>query len=165
MEDSQNIPASSPEGTATPPPGNPVSPIQSGGETPDEGSKSNRGRAIIIGIVLVVILAILIAAFVLLLRAAPGVTSQIRDVFIIFMALEALVIGVALVILVVQLAVLINLLQNEIKPILNSTNETVSTLRGTITFLSNNLTEPVIKVNSYVAGAKKLVDLVRPGRR
>lgn len=165
MEDSQNIPASSLEGTSTQPPGNQSSSTPSGDEISDDGSHSNRGRAIIIGIVLVVILAVLIAAFVFLLRAAPGVTSQIRDVFIIFMALEALVIGVALIILVVQLAVLINLLQNEIKPILNSTNETVSTLRGTIVFLSNNLTEPVIKINSYMAGAKKLVDLVRPGRR
>jgi hypothetical protein len=45
-------------------------------------------------------------------------TDQIRDVFIIFMALESLVIGVALVVLVVQLATLINLLQNEC-PMLN----------------------------------------------
>lgn len=114
--------------------------------------------------IVVIILAAIIAAFVFLIRADPGVTSQIRDVFIIFMALESLIIGAALVILVVQLAVLINLLQNEIKPIIYSTNETVNTLRGTVTFLSNNLVEPVIKINSYVAGAKKLVDLVRPGR-
>jgi hypothetical protein len=82
---------------------------------------------------------------------------------IIFMALEFLVIGAALVILMIQLAVLINLLQNEIKPILNSTNETVNTLRGTVTFLSDNLAEPVIKLNQYMAGFKKLLDLLRPG--
>ena len=72
-------------------------------------------------------------------------------------------VGVALVILMIQLAVLINLLQNEIKPILNSTNETVNTLRGTVTFLSDNLAEPVIKLNQYMAGFKKLLDLLRPG--
>ena len=81
------------------------------------------------------------------------------------MALESLVIGLALVILVVQLARLINLLQNEIKPILDSTNETVSTLRGTTQFLSDNLAEPVIKLNEYYAGLTSLLKMVRPGRK
>ena len=56
-----------------------------------------------------------------------------------------------LVILIIQLARLINLLQNEIKPILDSTNRTVSTMRGTVTFISDNLTEPVVKLNEYFA--------------
>ena len=42
----------------------------------------------------------------------PGTpTDRIRDVFIIVVALESLVIGVALIVLAVQLASLINLLQ------------------------------------------------------
>lgn len=110
----------------------------------------------------VVILAAIIAGTVYLLQPSSP-TDKIRDVFIIFMALESLVIGVALVVLMVQLAVLINLLQNEIKPILHSTNETVNTLRGTVTFLGDNLAEPVIKLNQYMAGFKKLLDLLRPG--
>jgi len=158
MESNPNNPAPSPGGSAAS--STPVSTTPASGQKPE----SNRGRIVLIIAIVVIILAAIIAAFVFLIRADPGVTSQIRDVFIIFMALESLIIGAALVILVVQLAVLINLLQNEIKPIIYSTNETVNTLRGTVTFLSNNLVEPVIKINSYVAGAKKLVELVRPGR-
>jgi amino acid permease len=75
------------------------------------------------------------------------------------MALESLVVGTALVVLIIQLATLINLLQNEVRPILKSTNETVNTLRGTSEFLSENLVEPVIKLNSYLAGLKRLFDL------
>jgi hypothetical protein len=100
-----------------------------------------------------------------LISMEPGQTSHIRDIFIIFIAVEALVLGVALIILITQVAVLINLLQNEVKPILNSTNETVSTLRGTVTFLSNNLVQPVIKLNQYLAALKHLIDIVNPGRR
>jgi hypothetical protein len=81
------------------------------------------------------------------------------------MALESLVIGVVLVILVVQLAILINLLQNEIRPIIHSTNDTVNTLRGTVVFLSDNLAEPVIKLNEYLAAAKRFFELLRPGRK
>jgi hypothetical protein len=87
-------------------------------------------------------------------------TDQIRDVFIIFMALESLVIGVALVVLVVQLATLINLLQNEVRPMLESTNETINTLRGTTAFLSENLVEPVVKMNEYLAGLRRVLELM-----
>lgn len=129
--------------------------------------KPSRKRGLLIGIVaaVVIILGALIFGLVMLLRADAATTSEIRDIFIIFMALESLVLGVALVILIIQLAMLINLLQNDIKPIIKSTNETVSTLRGTAAFLSNNVTEPVIKLNEYLAGIKKLLDILRPGRR
>jgi heme/copper-type cytochrome/quinol oxidase subunit 2 len=132
--------------------------------TDAQESSSGRGRGILLVVGAVVVLALIIAAFVLLIRADPTTTGQIRDVFIIFMALEFLVIGAALIILIVQLAVLTNLIQNEIKPILNSTNETVNTLKGTVTFLADNLVQPVIRMNAYVAGAKRLVDLIRPGK-
>ncbi len=134
-----------------------------------EAQKQQQKMAIIAGIAGVVVLAILIGfAYFLLLpqNGGPnGATARIRDVFIIFMALEASVIGVALVILIIQMATLINLLQNEIKPILNSTNDTVNTVRGTVTFLSDNLAEPVIKMNEYLAAVKKFVDIIRPPRR
>jgi hypothetical protein len=127
--------------------------------------KNQRKRIILIAVIGLVILASLVAGIIFLSTTSIDTTSRIRDIFIILMALESLVIGLALIILVVQLATLINLLQNEIKPILNSTNETVNTLRGTASFLSNNLVEPVIKLNEYLAGLKRLIDLVRPLKR
>jgi hypothetical protein len=87
-------------------------------------------------------------------------TSKIRDIFIIFMALESLVIGVALVVLIVQISSLVNLLQNEVRPMLEATNETINTLRGTTEFLGENLVGPVIKLNAYLAGLKRLLDMV-----
>lgn len=134
-------------------------------ETPVEAPQS-KAPLIIAGIVVLVLLGLLVTGAVLLMQEDQAArTAQVRDVFIIFMALETLVIGVALVILTVQLSILINLLQHEIKPILNSTNETVNTLRGTVKFLSDNLAEPVIKLNEYIAGFKRLTDLFRPGRK
>jgi len=139
----------------------PPSEQPAGGSEPT-GQKS-KTPYILIGVG-IVILILLIVAVVLLLNSDTETTGRVRDVFIIFMALESFVLGVALIILIVQLATLINLLQNEVKPILNSTNETVNTLRGTVTFLSDNMTEPVIKVNSYVAGIKTFFDVMRPKR-
>ncbi len=121
-----------------------------------------RQRWMVVGFVaaIVVILAAIAAAVYGLTRDAET-TSNIRDIFIIFMAFESLIIGAALVILVIQVASLINLLQNEIKPILKATTDTVNNLRGTTEFLSENLVEPVIKLNSYLAGLRKILNLFK----
>lgn len=131
MEENSSAPAA---------PTNPVSSNQS------QNSQNQRKRIVLIAGIGLVILVILVAGIFFLSTTSIDTTSRIRDIFIILMALKSLVIGLALIILVVQLATLINLLQNEIKPILNSTNETVNTLRGTASFLSDNLVEPVIKL-------------------
>jgi MFS family permease len=124
-----------------------------------EGLSENQQRAMIIGgsVLVIAVLAALVAGGVFLV-GHPDQASVWRDVFIIFMALESLVIGVALVVLIVQLAVLTNLLKHEIKPILEATQETANTVRGTTLFLSENLVEPVMKLNSYVAGLSRLVE-------
>ncbi len=125
--------------------------------------ESQNKKYVILAIVaIIIIVALVVLAAVFLLRAPEETTAQIRDVFIIFMALESLVIGVALVVLIVQLSTLINLLQNEIRPIINSTNETVNTLKGTAKFISEHLTEPVIKINQFTAMVKKLI---KPSKR
>jgi hypothetical protein len=87
-------------------------------------------------------------------------TDKIRDVLIIFVAIESGVIGVALVVLIVQIASLTNLLQNEVKPILMATKETVNTLRGTTEFLGENIVEPVIKLQGYLAGFIRMLELL-----
>ena len=124
-------------------------------------------RAIIIGIAAtgLALLAIIVLVTVGMLRQDAETTSKIADVFIVFMALESLIIGLVLIVLIVQLARLINLLQHEIKPIVESTNETVSTLRGTTQFLSDNLSEPVIKINEYLAGLSEFFKIIRPKRK
>jgi len=112
---------------------------------------------VIAGIV-VFLVFLFVAIYALMLPGTP--TDKIRDIFIIVVALESLVIGVALIVLVVQLASLINLLQNEVRPILHATNETVNTLRGTAEFLGENLVEPVIKLNGYLAGLTRMLELM-----
>ena len=127
--------------------------------TPPENSPAEelkRQRLIMIGVIVAaVILLILIIASIWFLLQPTTDTAKIKDVFIIFMALQSLFLGIILVVLIIQLARLINLLQNDIQPILDSTNETVSTLRGTTAFLSDNVVEPVIKMNEYMAGITK----------
>ena len=125
-----------------------------------------RQRLIVAGVIaiLVIILAGLGTA-IFFLAKNPEAATVVRDIFIILMAFESLILGVVLTILVFQLARLTNLLQNEIKPILDSTNDTMNTLRGTTIFLSENLVQPVMKLNEYLAVIQKLAGLLGLSRK
>lgn len=119
---------------------------------------------IVLGIIVIFSLFILVLGLYFLLNpelSSSETVARVRDVFIILMALESMLTGLALTILIIQVARLTNLLENEVKPILDSTNETVSNLRGTTKFLSDNLVEPVIKLNEVVAVFQRLADILR----
>lgn len=137
---------------------------QSASATPERRDAGTKQTLIIAGSIALLILllagAVAVATF---LVSNPERTETLRDVFIIFMALEFLVIGLALIILILQLARLTALIQNEVKPILESTSETVKTMRGTTSFLSEKLVDPVMKVNSSVAAVRRALDLFRSG--
>lgn len=130
---------------------------QSASPTTPEQPQKNIVVPIVIGVIVLLVL-LGVAIFFLLQPGTP--TDKIRDIFIIVVALETLVIGVALIVLIVQLASLINLLQNEVKPIITATSDTVNTLRGTAEFLGENVVEPVIKLNGYVAGLTRMLELM-----
>jgi hypothetical protein len=130
------------------------------------GEGRQRTYLIVGGVILLLVIAGIATAVFFMVRN-PTATETIRDIFIIVMALESLVIGAALIVLIVQIATLTNLLRHEIKPILDSTNETISTVRGTTEFLSENLVDPVIKLNAYAAGFQQVLEglrLFRPKR-
>jgi hypothetical protein len=136
------------------------------GQEPAEMSPEEKRILVYIGLGLLVLLIFTgLAIYYLGFVATLGEVTRIRDIFIIFLALQSLLTGLALVVLMVQVTRLVNLLQNEIKPILDSTNETVSTLRGTSAFLSSNLVEPVIKLNEYLAGFSQILYVMGLSRK
>jgi hypothetical protein len=83
-----------------------------------------------------------------------------RDIAIIVLALESIIIGVILAVLVIQVMRLVRLLREEVMPILESTQDTVSTVRGTADFMSDRLVQPVVKASSYAAGVRQVVGML-----
>lgn len=108
------------------------------------------------GVAAGVIVAIFLIGVVLSLLPSVGPTAArvktLRDLFIIVMGLESILIIFALAALVIQFARLANLVQNEVKPILKNTQDTVNTAKGTAQFVSANVTEPIIKASAFMAG-------------
>ena len=130
--------------------------------TPVEAAPSSNKIStmwLVLGVVIVLLLIAGIIFAVNVMVKNPVQTETFRDIMIIFMAFESLIIGLALIIMLVQLARLTNLLQYEIRPILEATNETVSSLRGTSKFLSDNLVAPVVKANSSFAALRRAIEL------
>lgn len=103
-------------------------------------------------IILLFVIGVLLALF-----TDPETTAAsiqiIRDVVIIIMGLEFILIIVALAILILQIARLVNLLQNEVKPVLENTQTTVNHAKGTVEFVSTNVTAPIVKTGAFLAGA------------
>jgi membrane protein implicated in regulation of membrane protease activity len=130
-------------------------------KTPAQSEQDQKMKRIMIAVIVGAVILLILLGVAIFFLLQPGTpTDRIRDVFIIVVALESLVIGVAMVVLVIQLASLINLLQNEIRPILHATTETVNNLRGTAEFLGENVVEPVIKLNGYLAGLYRMLELM-----
>ena len=131
----------------------------------EAASSSPKQIALIAGgvVFVVVVLIALVLATVIMLKD-PAQTETIRDIVIIFLAAESVVFGLVLVILIVQVARLTALIEKELRPILESTNETLGTLRGTTQFLSRNMVSPVIKVNSTAAAIRRALGAFRVRR-
>ena len=142
-----------------------IPPVEQGTQTPSnppvDPAVVRRQKLIIAALIsggILFIIAICIIGWALLQPSVP--TEAIKNVFIIFLAVEMLIVGVAVVVLAVQVATLINLLQNEVRPMLQSTVETIDNLRGTTEFLSENLVEPVMQLNEYLASIKRMLELM-----
>lgn len=86
--------------------------------------------------------------------------SFVRDLAIVLLAVESLVIGIVLIILVLELRSLARLLRDELKPILNSADETVRTVKGTTTFVSDTFVTPMVRVSSFVTGVTEAMRIL-----
>jgi hypothetical protein len=120
------------------------------GHAKEEAAKAKRTQYLLIGggIVLVALLV----GIIVLLASFPQATRVIRDIAIVFVAVETFLIGMALLVLVVQIEELIRVLRDEIQPLLRSVNDTAATVKGTTKFVSHNMVSPIIRVASFTAG-------------
>lgn len=113
-------------------------------------------KYVVIGVITAVVIAILSLALVIYLAVYHAATVEtLRDIFIIALALESCIFGIVLMILLIMVIRLVNMLEFEIKPILERTNETIGMVRGTTTFMGDNVVKPLTTASSYMAGVRQ----------
>jgi hypothetical protein len=83
------------------------------------------------------------------------ISATLRDIAIIIVAVETIIINALLILLVWQVWRLIKMIREEIKPILEDTKDTVGTVRGTADFVSGNVVDPVVKTSGRIAGFRQ----------
>lgn len=96
--------------------------------------------------------------------AFPNAAPVTRDILIILLAIESIVVFVFLGMMIWQLYQLIKLLREEVIPLINTTKDTVEQVKHTTTFVGQSVAAPVISVSGFLAGAKAMIDTARGNR-
>ena len=117
----------------------------------------------IIGTTLALMFVTITVLLVMLVRN-PELTQLIRDIMIIALAIEGLFIGIAIILAIFQITKFIRLLQDDIKPILEQANETLSTVRSTAGMVNENLTGPIMKIAGTLSGTMRFLKMIWPNR-
>jgi hypothetical protein len=106
---------------------------------------------VFVAVLVIVALLVIAGSF---LYSRPQATTFLRDIAVIILAFGTLVVIFFLGVVIVLLIYVILTLEREIKPVLNATSETIYTVRGTTTFVSDTVVSPVMKAASIFGAAK-----------
>lgn len=143
-------------------PETPLEAILDENETDDERSWMFWSIAGIGGVMGICLLLFIIAIAIGLLSgnstAAADFVAIIRDLLLILMVLQGMLIGVGLLVVIFQLAALLNVLQTEIDPVIDEAKQTVSTVKGTAQFVSRHVAEPIIQTRTRIRQAQHFAE-------
>jgi hypothetical protein len=106
-------------------------------------------------VILLVVAGLFIWAAVWLAQNQAPAIEAVRDIFIIGLSLTSCLFAVVLVLMLVMIVRLVNMIEFEIKPILEKTNETIGVVRGTSVFVSRNVVTPVTRATSVLVGIRR----------
>ncbi len=128
-------------------------------ENGDGWSVSRIATIAVAGFVGVMVLIFIVALVMAIndVERAARIIQILRDIIIIAMAMEGILIITSIAVLVVQIARLTNLVRSEVKPIVDGTRETVDGAKVTAEFVSKSLAEPLIQLKSFWAGLSTFV--------
>lgn len=122
--------------------------------------KSRRMTAIGIGVA--VMLVLIAAGFVLMIRG--GVTGVVRDIIIIFLAVESLVLVGLMAALVIQMTLLVRMMRDEVRPLIASAQETVNSARGATQFVSRKIITPTANAAASAARIARMFQVLFKGK-
>jgi hypothetical protein len=113
---------------------------------------------IVIGAVLV-LAALLLPIILLFTQPLPDNNwlIAVRDVSVIYTALFLCVGAILFIVMTALLAFIAFLIRDRIVPVIEKVDETVKTVSGTTTFVSESVVSPIIKTAGAAAGARAMV--------
>jgi hypothetical protein len=130
--------------------------------TMTEAERQMRRRMVLIGIGIAVIAVLVLLGFAAMIAA--GVIDEVRDILIILLATESLVIGGVTLFLLYQMIMLVTLLREELIPLIQSAQETVNSARGTTVYVSRKIIVPSAKAATTVARLQAMARVLFKGK-
>jgi hypothetical protein len=121
-----------------------------------------RRRMVLIGIGIAVIAVLILLGFAAMIAA--GVIDEVRDILIILLATESLVIGGVTLFLLYQMIMLVTLLREDLIPLIQSAQETVNSARGTTVYVSRKIIVPSAKAATTVARLQAMTRVLFKGK-
>ena len=91
--------------------------------------------------------------------------QTVRDILIIVLALESIVLGIFLGLVLWQIWKLVKLIREEVTPLLDTTKESVEEITHTTQFVGRSVAAPFVKAQAWAAGLREAVRTVRESRR
>jgi hypothetical protein len=107
-----------------------------------------------------VLIVVVVVGLVVLAYQHPEGARVTRDIAIIFLAFLSVGISIMVILLLYQVTMLTLLMRDEIKPLLESINETMNTVRGTAAFMSDHIAQPTIQVASAFTGVRRVFEVL-----
>jgi hypothetical protein len=86
--------------------------------------------------------------------------ADVRDVAIIVLAIESIVVGILLMLLLWQMRSLTRLLEEEIQPMLDNMQETIGRVKGTTSLVSETIVSPAVRLGGFAAGLRRALEVM-----
>lgn len=130
--------------------------------TTTDAERQMRRRMTLIGIGIAVIAVLILLGFAAMIAA--GVIDEVRDIVIILLAVESLIIGGVTLFLLYQMIMLLTLIREELIPLIQSAQDTVNSARGTTVYVSRKIVVPSAKAATTVARLQTMARVLFRGK-
>ncbi len=127
-----------------------------------DAERQMRRRMTLIGIGIGIIVVVVILGFAVMIAA--GVIGQVRDVVIILLAVESLIIGGVTLFLLYQIIMLVTLIREELIPLIQSAQDTVNSARGTTVYVSRKIVVPSVRAATTAARLQAMARVLFRGK-
>ncbi len=130
--------------------------------TMTEAERRLQRRMMLIGIGIAIIAVLVLLGFAAMIAA--GVIGEVRDIVIIVLAVESLIIGGVTLFLLYQMIMLLTLIRDELIPLIQSAQETVNSARGTTVYVSRKIIVPSAKAATTAARLQTMARVLFKGK-
>jgi ABC-type protease/lipase transport system fused ATPase/permease subunit len=130
--------------------------------TTTDAERQMRRRMTLIGIGIAVIAVLILLGFAFMIAA--GVIDEVRDIVIILLAVESLIIGGVTLFLLYQMIMLLTLIREELIPLIQSAQDTVNSARGTTVYVSRKIIVPSAKAATTAARLRTMARVLFKGK-